>query len=331
MGIFFWRRQPQPSIDQSKYDILDEVVPDDHDLYGSVSEQMLPGYTRLDDLVDGIVEECQDALETEPHRTEETFRRDVTWMARTLWHGRRLDEADSDAMAASEHHQVAAAFQQLAKNGFVTGEHLGVDQSSAFELARAARQPTSDGGYEQWAYAYFHEQDAAELYELPARLRIAFGAFTTSPNIDDDTVHRAMLTDRGQAAIEHQSRSEAGQTVAAALTDAGLTVEWDGTTGNRIAVHVERWMRPLPVVDFDEARDIAAREGLRIRWPEDGTLPDAIAIAPDDSWWRVWATDERGGAWSEGRRFSYLPDALDHLIDLARGVRSALRRVPPHH
>ncbi|MCJ1712885.1 hypothetical protein [Curtobacterium sp. VKM Ac-2922] len=330
MGILFWRRQPKPVINQSQYDVLDDVVPDDEDLYGIVSERLLPGYSRLEDVVQDLVEEYQEALETETERTEETFRHDVTWMARTLWHGRRLDEADYEAMAASEHHRVAAAFKHLSGAGFVTGECLGDDQSSAFALARAARHPTADGGHDEWAYAYFHEQDAAVLSEMPAKLFIAFGAFTTSPSFDDETVNRAMLTDRGRAAIEDQSRLDAGQKVAAALIDAGLIVEWDGTTGRRIVVHVERWLHPLPVIDFDDARDMADRERLLIRWPEDGAMPDALAIAPDDGWWRVWATDERGGAWSEGRRFSFLPDALDHLIDLARDVQSGLRRVPPH-
>ncbi len=330
MGILFWRRQPAPTVDQSKYDILDDVVPGDEDLYGLVSERMLPGYTRFQDLIDDLDEEYQDALETELERTPQTFRADTTWMARALWHGRRLDEADAAALAASEHHQVTAAFTALSRDGFVTGENLGVDESSAFALAREGRKPAPAGGYEQWAYAYFHEQDAAALADLPATLRIAYGAFTTSPSIDDETMNRAMLTDRGRAALEQQSRQEAGQKVADALTAAGLTVKWDGTTGTRIAVRIERWLRPLPVVDFEEAHDIADREGLRIQWPEDGTLPDAIAIAPDDNWWRVWATDERGGAWSEGRRFSYLPDALSALIALARDVQSTVRRLSPH-
>ncbi|WNY34369.1 hypothetical protein Q9Q99_02695 [Curtobacterium flaccumfaciens] len=62
MGIFdrWRRRKPDDSIDQTDYDILDEVEPDEQMIDETVTEQMLPGFRRFDDVVETVVEWYED-------------------------------------------------------------------------------------------------------------------------------------------------------------------------------------------------------------------------------------------------------------------------------
>lgn len=316
MGFFDrWRRKPEgDGIDQTAYDVLDEVEPDDQMIDETVTEHVLPGFLRFDDLVEVVVEWYVDDVPDEA-----AFRATVAARARPIWDARRREEA-SWGWESSQHDRLQLAFRRLAALGFVTGMDLGVDQGDGFLEARDRRTPDegAPGGFREWAYVYFHTQDAEGLCLDRHVLRLAFGSFRPAPDIDPDLVAKAMLSSRGEAAITERSQLSAGQQVADVLTDSGFDVDWDGTAGRRIGVVIDRWRKALPFGDLDEARRVVADEGLRVRWPGDGGQSDAAALEEQDERWHVWATDEQGGPWSEGSWHDDLGEALDRLVQIAR-------------
>ena len=317
MGIFDkWRRKPSDDIDQSAYDILDEVEPDDEMIDEAVTELLLPGFTRFADIVDSVVEWYEDDV---PDVAE--FRDTVTTRARLLWSARRQAET-AWSWRESQHDRLGVIFYNLSLNGFVARMNLGVDQQDGFELAREQRKPDPAGadGYEQWAYVYFHEQDTEALRTEPTRLRLAFGAFRPAPDIEPDELARALATTHGETAIRQRSQEAAGRRVAALLTERGFDVDWDETAGRRIGVAITAWRRALPFSDLDEARQVVAVENLNVMWPGTPLRADAAALDQVDGRWHVWATNERAGAWSDGSWHDDLGDALDDVIHIARAT-----------
>lgn len=316
MGFFDrWRRKPvDDGIDQTAYDVLDEVEPDDEMIDEAVSEHLLPGFLRFDDVVEAVVEWYADDVPDEA-----AFRSAVVGRARPIWDARRREER-SWRPDTSQHDRLQRAFRQLRTLGFVTGTALGVDQADGFREARDLRTPDRDapGGFREWAYVYFHAQDAEGLCLARHVLRLAFGSFRPAPDIDQDLVAKAMLSSRGEAAITERSHLAAGHQVAEVLTDHGFDVDWDGTAGRRIGVVVDQWRKALPFSDLDEARRVVADERLRVRWPGEPTRSDAAALEEQDGRWHVWGTDERGGPWSPGTWHDDLGEALDRLVEMAR-------------
>ncbi|WP_423919338.1 DUF6891 domain-containing protein [Frigoribacterium sp. 2-23] len=315
------RRVQPDGIDQSAYDILDEVEPDGETIDEAVTELLLPGFTRFADIVDSVVERYEDDV---PDVAE--LRDTVTTRARLLWSDRRRAEAawSSDD---SQHDRLDIVFFHLRLNGFVARMNLGVDQQDGYDLAREQRTPDPDGGdgSEQWAYVFFHEQDTEALRAEPTRLRLAFGSFRPAPDIEPGELARARATTRGEDAVLELSQVAAGRRVAAALTERGFDIDWDETAGRRIGVTITSWRKALPFSDLDEARQVASAENLHITWPGASLRADAAALDQVDGRWHVWATDERAGAWSDGSWHDDVGDALDDVIHIARANARARR------
>lgn len=83
-----------------------------------------------------------------------------------------------------------------------------------------------EGGARPYGYTFFHGQDAEQLAYEPAELYLAFGSMDGGP--DEDVA--------------------VGRQVAAALTAAGLPVDWDGTALSRIRVFPLDWRRRIDAV-----------------------------------------------------------------------------------
>ncbi|WP_066460246.1 DUF6891 domain-containing protein [Sanguibacter suarezii] len=163
------------------------------------------------------------------------------WQARLAEQSRWRDEGD--------YTRLAAAFNNLAEWGMVARMNFTCCQTCGNDEIADERTPVpSDGygGYMEWGYAYFHQQDTDRLTE-GADLFLAYGTFAPITGLDPDLLARA---DAGDAAARTQvmdaSLVRAGTVVADALRYAGLGVTWDGTPGQRIAVTITDWRKRLP-------------------------------------------------------------------------------------
>lgn len=163
------------------------------------------------------------------------------WKARLSEQSRWADEGD--------YTRLAAAFNNLAEWGMVARMNFTCCQGCGNDEIADERTPVSTGrygGFMEWGYAYFHQQDTDRLAE-GAGLFLAYGTFAPITGLDPDLLARA---DAGDAAARTQVRdaslTRAGTVVADALRYAGLDVVWDGTPGQRIAVTIADWRKRLP-------------------------------------------------------------------------------------
>ena len=151
-----------------------------------------------------------------------------------------------------DHARVAAAFDALAEQGvlgrmcFTCCQTCGTAEIDDERTPRPGAGP-DDYPYEEWAYTFFHEQDAERLLDEPALLYLSYSSFRPAPEVDADLLARWEAGDESlRGEVVAASDRAVGHRVADALRAQGLRVEWDGDTGSRVAVTIDDWRKPLP-------------------------------------------------------------------------------------
>lgn len=204
-----------------------------------------PGFTTRDDAVVAVVE-WYEAEGLDPDVLEAAAERvvDDEWAVRAA----ELEAAGDDG----DYGRLERAFAALADERVVARMNFTCCQNCGTTEIDDERTAIDGGpgryGYAEWAYTFFHQQDAEGLGQPDALLRLSFSAFTAAPDADpaDVAAGRAGDRDAMQRVMAHTD-AVVGRTVVAALVDQGLTVMWDGTGAQRIAVAVPAWRKPLPV------------------------------------------------------------------------------------
>jgi len=208
----------------------------------TIDALVLPGFTPFEDVVETVVEVHEDEVDD-----PETLRPVVERAVRDRW-AARLTEQHAWEPGSGQYERLRDAFATLREQGFVTGMAVGVDQADGVAECADARtpDPTAPDRHREWAYVFFHQQDAERLAEPTALLYLAYGAFRPSPDLEPDHVALAEQSADGRAVLGRHSRVSAASAVVAALVDHGLDAEWDGQTTQRITVRIDRWQKPLP-------------------------------------------------------------------------------------
>ncbi len=218
-------------------------------LAASVDALVLPGFTSFDDVVEQVVEEHEDDTDD-----LDALRDTVEQVVRARWAARLLDQRDRPP-GSGQYDRLREAFDILRQQGFVAAMATGVDQADGIAACEDAR--TSDGtaedGSREWAYVFFHEQDAERLAETPTTLHLSYGAFRHAPDLEPDHVALAEQSLDGRSALRQHSRVSAAVAVVAALADHGLDATWSGDPSERIAVRVDRWQKPLPAAPSESS------------------------------------------------------------------------------
>ncbi|MDE0775673.1 MAG: hypothetical protein OSB43_05310 [Nocardioides sp.] len=197
-----------------------------------------PGFLTRDQVVAALI----DGQDEELARSAEHLV-DLVWAARA---------ADLEGTDGGDYDRLRAAFAELERAGVLARMNFTCCQTCGTAEIADERTPATDvrrGGYpyEQWAFTFFHEQDAERLGDVDAMLRLSFSSFVAAPDADpaDVAAGRDGDADAMRRVMEHTDAT-VGRLIVAALVDAGLTVTWDGTAGQRIGVAVPQWRKPLP-------------------------------------------------------------------------------------
>ena len=114
--------------------------------------------------------------------------------------------------------RLSAAFAELGVAGVLGRMSYACCAACAVDRIGGKRTPDGDGGYCEWAYVYFHEEDAERLVGAESELRLGFGSFAESYGSSD---------------------SMAGVVVVDALVRNGFDVTWSGDPADRIAVSID--------------------------------------------------------------------------------------------
>lgn len=168
----------------------------------------------------------------------------------TLWADRLAEQATWDGLGDFD--RLRAAFDGLASEGVLTRMNFTCCQTcgtAEIDDERTPLENVPDGEYpwREWAYTFFHEQDTERLAYSPSTLYLGYSFFRPLPETAPELVARARDGDQeARRTIATETDRAVGTLVAQALSDQGLEVEWDGSPGQRIAVTITDWRKPLP-------------------------------------------------------------------------------------
>lgn len=144
------------------------------------------------------------------------------------------------------------AFDRLASRGVLCRMSFTCCQTcgtAEIDDERSPRPTSSEGEYpfEEWAYTFFHQQDSERLNDPGASIFLTYSAFRPAPGIEPDLLERARVGDEGaRREVVDRTDTTVGELVRDALVAEGLTVDWNGTSAQRIRVHVPQWRKRLP-------------------------------------------------------------------------------------
>lgn len=204
------------------------------------ADAVYAGFSTLDEITERALDHFDDDPLTD---AETTAILEQAWEARA----RAIAAADVANPLPDASSRLSAAFRALEDDGILARMDFTCCQSCGHDEIRDERS----GAEDERGYTFFHQQDTERIPD--GLLYLAFGAFRAAPELPADLVARAKSEDdtpeRAEARREVRDRSEqiVADTVAGRLREAGLSLDWDGTTSARIAVDVSDWRRPLPV------------------------------------------------------------------------------------
>lgn len=234
MGIFSRRRPDAGS--------PDEPAPvADPELVEYARTVILPGFVGRSDAVVAVRDHFE--IADDDRRPEAAV--EAAWLALQAEQRKWREPGDYDRMAAA-----FARIQQqgvLARMNFACCQNCGTDE---IDDERTPNKRVAPGEYpwKEWAYTFFHQQDAEGLATSPSTLHLSYSAFRAAPHLDPALVRAAR---DGDADAKKQVRVETdravGTIVAGALREHGLTVDWDGDPDERIKVRITQWRKYLPV------------------------------------------------------------------------------------
>ncbi len=114
------------------------------------------------------------------------------------------------------HRGLPGAFAQLRRSGIIALQNAGYTQSDGWSDVAEKREQAERAGQTVRGAVFYHGQDAARA-RAGGVLYLAFGSFADDP--------------------AHEPESIAlGREVCTVLEAHGMTVQWDGSIGSRIAV-----------------------------------------------------------------------------------------------
>jgi hypothetical protein len=164
----------------------------------------------------------------------------------------RLTELNRSA-GPGDYDRMAAAFARIRQQGLVARMNFACCQTCGTAEIDDERTPlkgAAPGKYpwREWAYTFFHQQDAERLADSPSVLYLSYSAFRAAPHLDPALVRAARDGDADAERRVHAETDRAvGTVVASALREHGLAVDWAGDPAERIEVRITDWRKPLPV------------------------------------------------------------------------------------
>ncbi|OMC48638.1 hypothetical protein A5742_21920 [Mycolicibacterium fortuitum] len=174
---------------------------------------------------------------------------DAAVLLRSMWDQRLAEQADWPD--TGDYGRLEDTFTQLQSEGILARMCFSccvTCATSEIDHERTLHPDPPDWyRYREWAYTYFHEQDALRLGESPPQLVLGYSAFRAHPDLPEALV-RASYDGDAAAADEVKERTDTmvGQRIVAVAESFGLTTYWSGSRHERIEVQIDQWRKPLP-------------------------------------------------------------------------------------
>ncbi|WP_424808944.1 DUF6891 domain-containing protein [Rhodococcus sp. 27YEA15] len=231
---FAWLRRPQPPA---------PVAIDLADVRERARELIAPGFMTFDEACAAARDHVDVGYEDDDNG------RRVDTVVLEVWTERLAEQ--STWTNPGDFSRVAAAFDDLGKMGILARMNFAccvTCGTAEIDAERTATEP-DDIGYRfaEWAYTFFHMQDAEQLGDERADLYLSYSSFRPAPDLDPVLLSAAA---NGDADARLQVIAQTDQAVGRQITDTlrahGLRVDWDGDHNQRIRLIDVQWHKPLP-------------------------------------------------------------------------------------
>ncbi|MGC5256354.1 DUF6891 domain-containing protein [Gordonia sp. DT218] len=217
------------------------------DLRDLVRSRLVPGFTGLVEIEADARDWAEDVGESADAAVGEV---------RRLWDDRA--QAQRQWTDNGDYARLRAAFDDLDSEGVLARMNFSCCSRCATQEIDGERTPDPDRDdwykFREWAYVFFHEQDAERLADDDAVLYLGYSAFRPHPTLPESLLD-AMSA--GDADAEHVAyeRTETllAEQIVGTLRRHGLDVAWSGSRHDRIGVNVKEWRKPLPQNVTDRA------------------------------------------------------------------------------
>lgn len=212
----------------------------DEQLLADAREVIRSGFLDRDDLA-GWVAGGHDLAEDDPRALR---------AAAQAWDERLAEQAGW--VGESDYDRLAAAFADLEESGVVARMNFTCCNTCGTTEIDDERTPDPDAAegaypFREWAYTFFHSQDAERLADGPADLFLTYSSFRPAADVAPDLMARARAGDQdAREQVVRHTDATVGRIVVDALTAHGLTPDWSGDPTRRIAVPITDWRKPLP-------------------------------------------------------------------------------------
>lgn len=181
-------------------------------LYDHFLTSIKSGFESLEDIIDAALE----AVEDEGWQSEIS----EEWVKETFQREYAKNEAESKAWQhPTDTEKLQIIFDTLCKEKIVALHNAGYTQSDAIYDAQDVWKDLEDQGIKPIGYCYYHGQDLERVIRTGT---LSIGFYGEKEKNDKD----AILI---------------GNKVAAAFSNGGFTVEWNGTASKRIEIKNFNW------------------------------------------------------------------------------------------
>jgi hypothetical protein len=215
------------------------------DLAEYIREQLVCGFWTYDDVRESVLSHIED--DSDIPADVATALLDAMWDQRVAEQESWPDTGDFG--------RLEQMFAQLESEGVLPRMCFTCCNTCAFDAIDDERTPADVADrpypYREWAYVYFHAQDADRLSAADPHLYLAYSAWTYHSQLPGDLVDAASRGEES-AAKEAFERTEVllGQQIVAAARNHGLTAQWSGSRHERVCLEIRDWRKPLPPRDI---------------------------------------------------------------------------------
>ncbi|WP_083211480.1 DUF6891 domain-containing protein [Mycolicibacterium porcinum] len=220
---------------------LDWQTGDRDELSAFIRSHLIAGFWGYDELLDLAHEWIDDSGVVGPD--------EATELVTALWRGRLAEQ--NTWTDTGDYGRLQYTFAQLESEGILARMCFSCCTTCATHDIDDERSPNPNPDdwyrYREWAYTYFHEQDALRLSAPEPTLYLGFSSFRPHPALPAPLVRAAAAGDDAAAAeITERTDTMVGERIVVLANHYGLDTSWSGSHRSRIELNVPHWRKPLP-------------------------------------------------------------------------------------
>lgn len=222
--------------------ILEWQTGDRDELRRFIREYLVAGFWSRDEVEESVAEWVDDSGQVDPD--------EAVALVQEMWNERLAEQATwADT---GDYGRLQYTFAHLESEGILARMCFACCTTCATSEIDGERTVNPDPPdwyrYHQWAYTYFHEQDALRLADDHPVLYLGYSAFRAHPGLPTDLLEAYRRGDPGAEAQVHE-RTDAivGRRIVQLAQHFGLNTSWSGSGKSRIELHTDQWRKPLPV------------------------------------------------------------------------------------